>query len=86
MDEIDIPDKKPTAEMNIMAAEVLSSLMRLPAAQRETAALAYVEGYTYQEVSEMLGVPIGTVMSRLSTVRKKLSDEFADSNHGNETP
>lgn len=60
-------------ETNIFAAQVFSHVMDLPEAQRETAYLVYVEQFTYRETAEMLGVPIGTVMSRLATVRTRLA-------------
>ena len=47
--------------------------MALPEAQRETVLLVYVEGFSYQEASEMLDIPIGTVMSRLAVARGRLS-------------
>ncbi len=83
IEEIEVADKKPSPEVNIMASDVLSRLMALPEAQRETAALVYVEGHTYREASEMLDVPIGTVMSRLSIVRKKLAEEHDASSKEN---
>jgi RNA polymerase sigma-70 factor, ECF subfamily len=36
-------------------------------------ALVYVEGYTYQEASDLLGIPVGTVMSRLAGARDRLA-------------
>jgi len=60
-------------EVNILTNEVLSAIGRLPEAQRETALLVYAEGYTYGEAAKALGVPIGTVMSRLATVRAALA-------------
>lgn len=60
-------------ETNILIAEVLSAIGKLPEAQRETAVLVYAEGYTYAEAAAALGVPIGTVMSRLATVRGALA-------------
>jgi RNA polymerase sigma-70 factor, ECF subfamily len=60
-------------ETNILAAEVLKAIGRLPEAQRETVLLAYGEGYTYTEVASALGIPIGTVMSRLATARVALA-------------
>ena len=57
-------------DVNISTAEVLSALGRLPEAQRETALMVYAEGYTYAEAAEALGVPIGTVMSRLAAVAR----------------
>ena len=45
----------------------------LPEAQREVVLLVYVEGLTYREASEILTVPIGTVMSRLAAARLALA-------------
>jgi len=44
----------------------------LPVEQREVLILAAVEELRYEEIAEVLGVPIGTVMSRLSRARDKL--------------
>jgi RNA polymerase sigma-70 factor, ECF subfamily len=60
-------------EMNILTTEVLRVIGRLPEAQRETALLVYAEGYTYAEAATALGIPIGTIMSRLATVRAALA-------------
>jgi len=62
----------PDPETNIFAAEVFTKVMELPEAQRETVVLVYVEGYSYKDAAEVLGIPIGTVMSRLSAARQKL--------------
>lgn len=59
-------------EMNIFANQVFTHVMELPEAQRETAILVYVEGFKYSEAAELLDVPMGTIMSRLATVRGKL--------------
>ncbi|MEM9602334.1 MAG: RNA polymerase sigma factor [Pseudomonadota bacterium] len=66
-------DRDHTPESNLSGSEVLDTLMQLPEAQRVTAYLAYVEGYSYKETASMLDIPIGTVMSRLSAARKRLS-------------
>jgi RNA polymerase sigma-70 factor (ECF subfamily) len=60
-------------ETNILAAEVLKAIGRLPEAQRETVLLVYAEGYSYAEAAGALGIPIGTVMSRLATARAALA-------------
>jgi RNA polymerase sigma-70 factor (ECF subfamily) len=44
----------------------------LPAEQREVLLLICVEDLSYQEAAQVLDVPIGTVMSRLSRAREKL--------------
>lgn len=59
-------------DMNIYLREVLSEVMTLPEAQRSVVMLVLVDGYTYRETAEILDVPIGTIMSRLSTARAKL--------------
>ncbi|MBV9755123.1 MAG: RNA polymerase sigma factor, partial [Hyphomicrobiales bacterium] len=60
-------------ETNILARQVLRHVQMLPQAQRETLFLTYVEGLTYRDTAVMLGVPIGTVMSRLAAARETLS-------------
>lgn len=60
-------------ETNILAAQVLSEIGRMAEAQRETVLLVYGEGFSYREAADLLGVPIGTIMSRLAAIREKLS-------------
>jgi RNA polymerase sigma-70 factor, ECF subfamily len=60
-------------EMNITASAVLRAIDRLPEAQRETILLVYGEGYSYAEAAAALGIPIGTIMSRLAAGRAALA-------------
>lgn len=60
------------AEMNIFARQVLSQIQALPEAQRMAVLLVYIEGNSYQHCADILGIPIGTVMSRLAAVRARL--------------
>jgi len=60
------------AETNILARQVLSEVLTLPEAQRETVLLVYVEGLSYREAAELLEIPVGTVMSRLAAARATL--------------
>jgi RNA polymerase sigma-70 factor (ECF subfamily) len=60
-------------ETNILAAEVLTAIGRLPEAQRESVLLVYAEGHSYAEAAAALGVPIGTIMSRLATARAAIA-------------
>ena len=47
-------------------------ISRLPDEQREVLLLAAVEEMRYQDIAKVVGVPIGTVMSRLSRARERL--------------
>ena len=76
-DEIEISDHSASAETNIFARQVLYELNRLPEAQRVTALLVFVEGCKYAEAAEILEIPIGTVMSRVSAARVTLARKLA---------
>jgi RNA polymerase sigma-70 factor (ECF subfamily) len=56
----------------LRCAEVLTHLDTLPAEQRDVLLLIGVEGLGYEEAARVLGVPVGTVMSRLSRGRERL--------------
>ncbi len=47
--------------------------------QRAVIALVDVDGLSYQEAADVLGIPVGTVMSRLHRGRKKLRRKLAAS-------
>jgi len=53
------------------------ALLRLPAEYREVMVLYEFEGLSYKELAIALGVPIGTVMSRLSRARRRLQQELS---------
>ncbi len=53
-----------------------SALNKLSHNARTMLFLAYVEGFTYQEIAQIMGCPIGTVMSRLFRARRQLHDEL----------
>ena len=55
-----------------------SALEALPTEYREVLILHGVEGLTYKEVAEVVGIPIGTVMSRLARARKRLQTVLRD--------
>ena len=76
----------PEAEVldQVMDAEVRESLEALPPQFRAAILLADIEGFSYKEIAEILGVPVGTVMSRLSRGRHLLQRElweFAKDRH-----
>ncbi|HEU5328512.1 MAG: sigma-70 family RNA polymerase sigma factor [Thermomicrobiales bacterium] len=51
---------------------VLQALEELPVEFRQVELLADVEGFSYREIADILGIPIGTVMSRLYRARRRL--------------
>jgi len=53
-------------------AEITAALEELPEQFRTAVLLADVEGFSYQEIADIMDVPIGTVMSRLHRGRKAL--------------
>ena len=57
---------------------VQSALERLPVQFREVILLCDIEEMSYQEIAEIVGIPIGTVMSRLSRARKSLRELLAE--------
>ena len=58
-------------------SDILRALRALPEEFRVTVYLADIEGYPYKEIAEMMGTPIGTVMSRLHRGRAKLREKLA---------
>jgi RNA polymerase sigma-70 factor (ECF subfamily) len=70
----------PTVEELAASSEFLARLERameeLPEKFRLVLLLAAIEGYTLEEVSGMLGIPMGTVKSRLFFARKELAEKL----------
>jgi len=65
-------DAQPSVERTVVARSTLEAFDRLPAEQRALLLWVSVEGLSYKEVAEILDVPTGTVMSRLSRARQAL--------------
>jgi RNA polymerase sigma-70 factor (ECF subfamily) len=58
--------------------EILAALDAIAADFRAVVLLVDVEEFSYKEASEILGIPIGTVMSRLSRGRKALREQLTE--------
>ena len=56
----------------LLVRDLDRAIARLPADQRAVLLLVTLEELSYEEVARTLGIPIGTVMSRLSRAREKL--------------
>ena len=76
------PDPKARVEDQVEAgerrAEVRAALGELPAAQREALLLAYFGGYTQREVAALVGVPLGTVKTRMAAGMRKMKQALQD--------
>jgi RNA polymerase sigma-70 factor (ECF subfamily) len=65
------------AERNERAEAVRRAVMALPPSSRAALVLREYEGLQYQEIADVLGIPIGTVMSRLSYARGRMAELLA---------
>jgi RNA polymerase sigma-70 factor (ECF subfamily) len=79
LDEADesVTAQPPTQEDGLHHREVLRALDTLPEDQRSVLLLVSVEDLSYAEAARVLDIPVGTVMSRLSRAREKLSRAMA---------
>lgn len=68
---------EPPVPQHLSDEDVLAALETIPAQYREAVVLADVQEFSYKEVAATLGVPVGTVMSRLSRGRKLLRAELS---------
>ena len=67
----------PPTPQGLTEEEVLRALRSLPPQFEEVVLLSDIEDMTYKEIAKTLGVPIGTVMSRLHRGRKMMRAELA---------
>jgi RNA polymerase sigma-70 factor (ECF subfamily) len=64
--EAELPTIPPAPASGLDAAEVLEALTRLDEVFQAPVALFYLQDYSYNEIAEILAVPLGTVKSRLA--------------------
>jgi len=77
IDEIEMTHNDTPEKLNQtqdMVDSVRNSIARLPEGQRQVVTLVNLEGFSYSEVAEILEIPVGTVMSRLSRARSTLAE------------
>lgn len=72
IDEDELPETAAGQDIVLETRDVLSALDQLPEEQKSLLLLVGVEDFSYEEAAKVLGVPIGTVMSRLSRARRRL--------------
>jgi len=74
--EDDMPElaQRATQGDALLVRDLDRAISALPVAQREVLLLVALEDLSYEETARVLGIPIGTVMSRLARAREKLRD------------
>ncbi|GIJ58430.1 RNA polymerase sigma factor [Virgisporangium aurantiacum] len=65
----------------VTRAQLAAAIERLPEHHREIIALAFVAELSQPEIAEVLGVPVGTVKSRLHRARRDLAQLITEANH-----
>ena len=69
-------------ELKVQALSVQSAMAALPTDQRVAVALVLVDGMSYHEAAELLGIPEGTLTSRLARARATLLSKLNEGRHG----
>ena len=71
-----VPSAEAEALERTTDSDLLRALRGLPNEFRTTVYLADIEGYPYREIAEIMGTPVGTVMSRLHRGRRKIREQL----------
>ncbi len=72
LDEATTPSTAALQESGIEVQDILATLDQLPEEQKSLLLLVGVEDFSYDDAAKIMGVPTGTVMSRLSRGRQRL--------------
>ena len=76
IEEFEDPGSSGDPEYQLLCRQIVDAVEALPEAQRVVMILVAVEGFSYREAADVLEVPIGTVMSRLSRARLSVGNRF----------
>jgi RNA polymerase sigma-70 factor, ECF subfamily len=74
--EDELPCAQPESVDPLEAGEVMAALQSMEETFRAPLALFYLQQHSYEEIADILEIPIGTVMSRLSRGKQKLQQAF----------
>jgi len=72
LDEATLPSTRALQESGLEVQDILTTLHQLPEEQKSLLLLVGVEDLSYDDAAKVMGVPVGTVMSRLARGRQKL--------------
>ncbi len=72
-----VPSAETQALDRTTDSDLLRALRGLPNEFRTAVYLADIEGYPYREIAEIMGTPVGTVMSRLHRGRKRIREQIS---------
>ena len=78
VDEAELTASSPSSEKQIDGASVLAALQQLDETYRAPLALFYLEEHSYRDIAEILEIPVGTVMSRISRGKELLRRNFIE--------
>lgn len=77
-----IQDTKVTPELKLQSKirqkKIIKAIDSLKPKSKEVIMLCDIEGYTYEETAKKLGVPLGTVKSRVYKAKKELAERLSD--------
>jgi RNA polymerase sigma-70 factor (ECF subfamily) len=77
---VDLEAAEPELEHHVpelARRDLRRALDRLSPEHRDAVVLCFVQGFSYAEIAEVMGTPVGTVMSRLHRARRKLRRELS---------
>lgn len=77
-DDPHLPSAPANQESHVALLEVRKAFLELSQEHREILLLVAIEGLCYEDAAEILGLPLGTVRSRLSRARQALRDALAE--------
>ena len=79
----EVPDEILAEALSSVDAETVRTAIRsLPDIQSEVLVLRFLEGWSMEEISVMIGIPVGTVKSRLYNAKAALRDALAELRNG----
>ena len=79
----EVPDAKLAEVLSSVDAETVRTAVRcLPGIQSEVLVLRFLEGRSMEEISAMIGIPVGTVKSRLHNAKAALRDALTELRNG----